>query len=648
MNTSPVLTDALIERMLVEQAGSGAPADLAEAIAGTVAVTRQRGRLRVPWQAPTVFGSRRIGLAAAFLLLAAAAAAAAVGAALLNQRPAPPLLRAGPLIVYQVNDRTATILTIDPATGARTTIGSVQLTAELGGQRIRWTSDHTQAFVFDDPDRVQAVVDVQTRTVTAIDAGLPNGGSDEVSPAGDRIARVDGTPDTGQALSIVTLTGHEEARIALPRGVQVEDRVQWSPDGSTILLSGCSPCALKDPGSSSQVGELLVLPVNGDPVRTYATTAGALLEGATWSPDGTRIAFARSCAAPCGGITVVRISDGVVSPVTTIASDGAPAWSPDGARLAFVRDGADGGIWVANLDGSQATRLTTSPSAADAGATDRDPIWSPDGAWVAFTRGVSDTSLGDVWIAPTSGTGDAARIATNAVADWGPIGPIAAAVPIPGPTSAAVEPTPATDSSAPASRSPHVGPTSLVLWQLDGTSGTDARTESVYLVDVASGDRQQIGTLDVNEDTCCPETVQWSTDRQRVALVSIFTRASIDLGTGRTTIVSRPPGQFKDAVSHDGLRVARADEVTGASTSIVISDLGGREQQRSAIPAGGVVMALTWSPDDASVAAVGCLPCNSGGSDQQRVWIVPVDGGAAREAARSGASPVAVPANAVM
>ncbi|MGD9695194.1 MAG: hypothetical protein AB7V42_05980 [Thermoleophilia bacterium] len=67
--------------------------------------------------------------------------------------------------------------------------------------------------------------------------------------------------------------------------------------------------------------------------------------------------------------------------VATPTAENAPAWSPDGSRLAFARTvpgetGAD--IWVMDADGTGATRLTT--GAAD----DTRPTWSPDGARIAF------------------------------------------------------------------------------------------------------------------------------------------------------------------------------------------------------------------------------------------------------------------------
>lgn len=78
-----------------------------------------------------------------------------------------------------------------------------------------------------------------------------------------------------------------------------------------------------------------------------------------------------------------------------------PALSPDGTRLAFV--GLDGGsnqdIYVANVDGSGVTRLTSDP------AVDDQPIWSPDGQAIAFRS--NRQGKYDIWVMNVDGTNQA-------------------------------------------------------------------------------------------------------------------------------------------------------------------------------------------------------------------------------------------------
>jgi TolB protein len=111
--------------------------------------------------------------------------------------------------------------------------------------------------------------------------------------------------------------------------------------------------------------------------------------GAAWSPDGRRIAFSRSYGG--GEALFVMRADGtgvrrVTTPVTTPdgvpSADAAPAWSPDGARLAFASDRAGGepDIWRIDVDGTDLTQLTRTPSFTG----DFNPAWSPDGTWIWF------------------------------------------------------------------------------------------------------------------------------------------------------------------------------------------------------------------------------------------------------------------------
>src|SRR5690349_19616359 len=85
-----------------------------------------------------------------------------------------------------------------------------------------------------------------------------------------------------------------------------------------------------------------------------------------------------------------------------------PQVSPDGKWVAFaVRDtdfDANKGrfdVWLAAIDGSLVTRLTTHPD------NDSDPRWSPDGRWVYFMSTRSGSS--QVWRMQPSG-GEAEQV----------------------------------------------------------------------------------------------------------------------------------------------------------------------------------------------------------------------------------------------
>ena len=115
-----------------------------------------------------------------------------------------------------------------------------------------------------------------------------------------------------------------------------------------------------------------------------------------WSPDGQRIAFDAKHLSSEGGqeIYVVNVDGGGLTRLTnSLMDDHSPAWSPDSQRIAFVsfRDADfekrdyNSEIYIMNADGSGPVRLTynltvdtTRPGA------DEDPTWSPDGRQIAF------------------------------------------------------------------------------------------------------------------------------------------------------------------------------------------------------------------------------------------------------------------------
>ena len=168
-----------------------------------------------------------------------------------------------------------------------------------------------------------------------------------------------------------------------PSGPGSVDDVAWSPDGSRIAY------VLKDFSQVPWISHIYVVDTDGSG-NTQITKGAVFDESPAWSPDGTRLAFAREVGTKrleSGGILAGKQSIMTIEPRrgSQPSTVFAPAhgsydsvrWSPDGRRLAYARSGS---LNIANVDGTDIRLLAT-------GIHHEGLSWSPDGARIAFVRG---------------------------------------------------------------------------------------------------------------------------------------------------------------------------------------------------------------------------------------------------------------------
>ncbi len=186
-----------------------------------------------------------------------------------------------------------------------------------------------------------------------------------------------------------------------------EDGPSWSPDGTKIAFA------------SKRDGNLEIYVMNADGSEQINLTNNPARDSCPcWSPDGKKIAFASERD---GNFEIyIMNADGSEQKRLTsnpglkrnLALDHTPSWSPDGKKIAFhsLRDG-NFEIYVMNADGSEQINLTNNP------AGDSCPCWSPDGKKIAF--GSRRDRNSDIYVMNADGS-EQKRLTNNPGRDWGP------------------------------------------------------------------------------------------------------------------------------------------------------------------------------------------------------------------------------------
>jgi hypothetical protein len=208
-----------------------------------------------------------------------------------------------------------------------------------------------------------------------------------------------------------------------------------------------------------------------------------------------------------------------------------------------------------------------------------------------------------------------------------------AVVPPSTPSSPSALPSPTGSQTTPSPSVPgHLGGGLLLVQDLPQFG--DHGLHEVVAMDAGTGARTQLGTLPGGA-----EGIQWNADRNRVLLgdglnlqaptvasvpFGFVTKRGIDYGTG---LVLSPRGDLIAGVGdfdrHDHV------VISGVKTG----------SQTIPLPTGvRRLLVLGWSPDESAVLAMGCRPCNTTQTPQERqtpdhghVYIVPVDGSPWRE-----------------
>jgi Tol biopolymer transport system component len=287
---------------------------------------------------------------------------------------------------------------------------------------------------------------------------------------------------------------------------------------------------------------------------------------------------------------------GILSALALLLVAAQPALA-QGGRIAF--DAGDE-IFTIRADGSEPTRLTSSPGETESG----QPDWSPDGTRIAFSRGSETTRL---WTMAADGS-DAralsrsrARNRLEVSPDWSPDGARIAFARYSFGKRAIVSSIVVTDTSGTRERvltsvrEGHLAGVDEPAWSPDGTrilftrsrvGGSNLRAD-LWVLDVATGKKQRLARE--------ARGGAWSPDGSRIAFASTRDRNGEDCG--------------EDLCTDDGeLYVMGAD---GSGPTRLTTEIGDEQTP-------------TWSPDGAAIVFDSSR--NAPDSEQREIYAIRPDG----------------------
>jgi Tol biopolymer transport system component len=236
------------------------------------------------------------------------------------------------------------------------------------------------------------------------------------SPDGAWVAFTRGRADTVPTdVMVVRRDGSGLRRLTQPRsGLAAYDSPAWSRDGRAVIYAR---------GSSDRDHDLFTVGPGGGEVRRL--TDNVVRDSyPSWSPDGSLIAFVRTLAS--GPLRRVRYNEELF----VMRADGTgqrrlthfrfedlmPSWSPDGSRIVFARRVPQSltALYTIRPDGTGLRRVARAPAGFHS-----DPAWSPDGRRIAFTAGNGLEFGGELYVMDADGS-HVRRRARIAEVVWSP------------------------------------------------------------------------------------------------------------------------------------------------------------------------------------------------------------------------------------
>lgn len=191
------------------------------------------------------------------------------------------------------------------------------------------------------------------------------------SPDGKKIAYV--SEDNGtRDIWIMNVDGTNKTYLTSEKGAEQDPA--WSSDGKQLAYAALP---------FEKGGNFDIWVINADGSNSHRLTTSSANEATpNWHPDGRHIAYQSDEG---GNLDIYAIDLDGKNPRKLIAAkkqETRPAWSPNGSKIAYnawaeEESGDTAEIWVANIDGSDPYKLTSTPP-------NMHPAWSPDSSRIVF------------------------------------------------------------------------------------------------------------------------------------------------------------------------------------------------------------------------------------------------------------------------
>jgi Tol biopolymer transport system component/DNA-binding winged helix-turn-helix (wHTH) protein len=224
------------------------------------------------------------------------------------------------------------------------------------------------------------------------------------SPDGKTIAFIHNVGDYAQDVYLIPSQGGAPRRLTFDNRA-IWGPVAWTPDSLAILFES----------SRGGAAELWRVPARGGQPERLSVAENAS-GGVALDREGRRLAYGvRASRIHISAFDLRNPGEPPVRIAESTRSEFSPSFSSDGNRIAFASDRAGDAydLWVADADGTNQTRLTSS-SRGENGS----PRWSPDDEWLAYDSSVIDGQF-DICVIRVSG-GAPRRLTFDRSNEYGP------------------------------------------------------------------------------------------------------------------------------------------------------------------------------------------------------------------------------------